>query len=36
MLASYPPLHSDRYDFTDDAMGVGMQMFIELVKSFRP
>ena len=28
---SYPSLHSDRYDFTDAAMGVGMRMFLELV-----
>ena len=27
----YPPLHSDRYDFTDAALGVGMRMFVELV-----
>ena len=27
-----PSLHSDRYDFTDDAIGVGIQMFIELVR----
>jgi amidohydrolase len=31
---TYPPLHSDRYDFTDAAVGVGMQMFLELVKKF--
>jgi amidohydrolase len=31
----YPSLHSDRYDFTDDAMAIGMRMFIELVKNFR-
>ena len=31
-----PPLHSDRYDFTDDAIGVGMRMFIELVRQFEP
>ena len=30
----YPSLHSDRYDFTDAAIGVGMRMFIELVKNF--
>lgn len=28
---TYPPLHSDRYDFTDAALGVGMRMFAELV-----
>jgi metal-dependent amidase/aminoacylase/carboxypeptidase family protein len=27
----YPPLHSDRYDFTDGAMDVGMAMFLGLV-----
>ncbi len=31
---AYPPLHSDRYDFTDAAMGVGMKMFVELVRNF--
>jgi amidohydrolase len=31
---SYPPLHSDRYDFTDGAMDVGMTMFLGLVKSW--
>ncbi|MDB5301496.1 MAG: hypothetical protein JWO87_3159, partial [Phycisphaerales bacterium] len=25
-----------RYDFTDAALGVGMRMFVELVKGFRP
>ncbi|HEY1922949.1 MAG TPA: M20 family metallopeptidase [Tepidisphaeraceae bacterium] len=30
----YPPLHSDRYDFTDAAIGVGMRMFVELVRNF--
>ncbi|HEX4794471.1 MAG TPA: M20 family metallopeptidase [Humisphaera sp.] len=33
---SYPPLHSDRYDFTDAALAVGMRMFAELVKGFMP
>jgi len=32
----YPPLHSDRYDFTDEAIAVGMRMFVELVRNFRP
>ncbi len=32
---TYPPLHSDHYDFTDGALAVGMRMFVELVKSFR-
>jgi amidohydrolase len=27
----YPPLHSDRYDFTDAAMEVGIRMFLEIV-----
>jgi amidohydrolase len=31
---TYPPLHSDRYDFTDAAIGVGMRMFVELVRNF--
>lgn len=30
----YPPLHSDRYDFTDAALAVGMRMFVELVMNF--
>jgi amidohydrolase len=30
----YPPLHSDRYDFTDAALGVGMRMFVELVMNW--
>jgi amidohydrolase len=29
-----PSLHSDRYDFTDAALAVGMRMFIELVMRF--
>ena len=33
---TYPPLHSDRYDFTDAAIAVGMRMFVELAKNFRP
>jgi metal-dependent amidase/aminoacylase/carboxypeptidase family protein len=31
---TYPPLHSDRYDFTDGAISVGMKMFIDLVMNF--
>ena len=31
----YPPLHSDRFDFTDAAAAVGMRMFVELVRNFR-
>jgi amidohydrolase len=30
----YPSLHSDRYDFTDEALGVGMRMFAALVMNF--
>jgi amidohydrolase len=30
----YPPLHSDRYDFTDGALVVGIQMFVELAMNF--
>jgi amidohydrolase len=30
----YPPLHSDRYDFTDAALAVGMRMFVGLVQNF--
>ena len=30
----YPPLHSDRYDFTDAAISTGMRMFIELVRNY--
>ena len=29
--SGYPPLHSDRYNFTDAALAVGMRMFVELV-----
>ena len=32
---SYPSLHSDRYDFTDAAMSVGMRMFLELVLNWK-
>jgi metal-dependent amidase/aminoacylase/carboxypeptidase family protein len=35
-LDGYPPLHSDHFDFTDDAIEVGAKMFVELVKDFRP
>jgi amidohydrolase len=34
-VSSYPSLHSDRYDFTDDAMAIGVRMFVELAKNFR-
>jgi amidohydrolase len=29
-----PPLHSDKYNFTDAAIEVGMRMFVELVRNF--
>lgn len=29
-----PPLHSDRYDFADQAILVGVRMFVELVMNF--
>ncbi len=29
-----PPLHSDRYDYADDAIGVGVRMFVGLVRGF--
>ena len=32
---TYPPLHSDRYDFTDGSLAVGMRMFVELVRNFQ-
>ena len=31
----YPSLHSDRFDFTDAAMEIGMRMFVSLVTNFR-
>jgi amidohydrolase len=31
----YPSLHSDRYDFTDAAVAVGIRMFVELAMRFR-
>jgi metal-dependent amidase/aminoacylase/carboxypeptidase family protein len=31
-----PPLHSDRYDFADDALAIGMRMFTELILDFAP
>ena len=30
----HPPLHSDRFDFTDRAIGTGMTMFLKLVEQF--
>jgi len=32
----YPPLHSDRYDFTDASLAVGIRMFVNLVLNFPP
>ena len=32
--SGYWPLHSDRYDFTDAAIGVGVRMFVGLVRNF--
>lgn len=29
----HPPLHSDRYDFTDSAIGLGVRMFVNLVRN---
>ena len=34
--SSYPSLHSDRYDFTDDALLIGMRMFLTLALNFKP
>jgi hippurate hydrolase len=34
--AAYPSLHTDRYDFTDAALAVGMKMFLSLVTNFPP
>jgi metal-dependent amidase/aminoacylase/carboxypeptidase family protein len=31
----HPSLHSDRYDFTDAAMGVGMRVFLGLVLGWK-
>ena len=31
---AYPPLHSDRFDFTDAALGVGVRMFVNLVRLY--
>jgi amidohydrolase len=32
---AYPPLHSDRYDFTDGSLEIGMRMFVELVRNYK-
>ena len=34
--SSFPSLHSDRYDFTDAALAVGMRMFVEIAMNFPP
>ena len=31
----YPSLHNDRYDFTDAALAVGMQMFVAICRNFQ-
>jgi amidohydrolase len=31
---AYPSLHSDRFDFTDAAIGIGVRMFVNLVRNF--
>jgi hypothetical protein len=31
----YPSLHSDKYNFTDDALAVAMRMFGELVMNWK-
>jgi amidohydrolase len=33
--SSHPPLHSDRSDFTDASLAVGMRMFVELVRNWQ-
>jgi amidohydrolase len=32
--SEYPSLHSDRFDFADDALAVGVRMFVELARGF--
>lgn len=32
----YPSLHNDRFDFTDDAIPVGIRMFVQIVREFDP
>ena len=32
--ATHPPLHSDRFDFTDSAMAVGMRVFVEIARNW--
>jgi amidohydrolase len=31
----YPSLHNDRFDFTDEALGVGMKVFLGIVQGWR-
>jgi len=31
---AYPSLHNDHYDFTDQAMSVGIRMFVELARNY--
>ena len=33
---TYPSLHNDLYDFTDDTLAVGMRMFVELIARIQP
>jgi amidohydrolase len=33
---AYYPLHNDRYDFPDDALPVGVKMFVEIARRFSP
>ncbi len=33
---SYPSLHTDRFDFVDDALATGVNMMLGLVRAFRP
>jgi amidohydrolase len=33
--AEYPSLHTEMYDFTDDAIAVGMTLFTEIVQKYR-
>ncbi len=32
--STYPSLHSDHFDFTDSALGIGVRMFVNLVTGF--
>lgn len=33
-MTTYPPLHSDRFDFNDQTIRVGVEMFISLVRAW--